>query len=63
MDQHHFRAFREHQVTQSGLVDKLVTGKLGKQQFIDQVYPLDLYFLEAYFTFFPELAALPYFTH
>ena len=30
------RAFREHQVTQSGLVDKLVTGKLGKQQFIDQ---------------------------
>jgi len=30
------RAFREHQVTQSSLVDKLVTGKLGKQQFIDQ---------------------------
>ena len=46
MEQHHFRAFREHQVTQSGLVDKLVTGKLGKQQFIDQVYPLDLCFLK-----------------
>jgi len=27
--------FREHQRSQAGLVEKLVTGKLGKQQFID----------------------------
>ena len=31
-----FRAFRDHQMTQSVLIEKLVTGKLGKQQFIDQ---------------------------
>lgn len=30
------RTYREHQANQSGLVEKLVTGKLGKQQFIDQ---------------------------
>ena len=30
------RSYREHQTTQSGLVEKLVSGKLGKQQFIDQ---------------------------
>ena len=32
----HFRTYREHQANQSGLVEKLVSGKLGKQQFIDQ---------------------------
>ena len=31
-----FRTYREHQTNQSGLVEKLVSGKLGKQQFIDQ---------------------------
>ena len=31
-----FRSYREHQTNQSGLVEKLVSGKLGKQQFIDQ---------------------------
>jgi len=30
------KIFREHQMTQSGLIEKLVTGKVGKQQFIDQ---------------------------
>jgi len=30
------RTYREHQTNQSGLVEKLVSGKLGKQQFIDQ---------------------------
>jgi len=30
------RTYREHQANQSGLVEKLVSGKLGKQQFIDQ---------------------------
>ena len=30
------RMFREHQTTQAGLVEKLVTGKLAKQGFIDQ---------------------------
>jgi len=30
------RSYREHQTNQSGLVEKLVSGKLGKQQFIDQ---------------------------
>ena len=32
----YFRTYREHQANQSGLVEKLVSGKLGKQQFIDQ---------------------------
>ena len=31
-----YRSYREHQTNQSGLVEKLVSGKLGKQQFIDQ---------------------------
>ena len=33
---HFYRSYREHQTNQSGLVEKLVSGKLGKQQFIDQ---------------------------
>ncbi|QQP36969.1 Dolichyl-diphosphooligosaccharide--protein glycosyltransferase subunit 1, partial [Caligus rogercresseyi] len=28
--------FREHQTNQQGLIEKLVNGKLAKQQFIDQ---------------------------